>query len=58
MRYGAILRHVYVQPILDKIPSHHLAGLDDAVLLREFSLGKELAVSLQLAYCRLDLKRN
>lgn len=51
MRDSAILCHVYVQPVFDEILSHHLARLNDAVLLWKFSLGKELTVASQSASC-------
>lgn len=48
MGNGAILLHMYVEPVLIEVLSDHLARPDDTVLLGEFSLRKELAVTLKL----------
>lgn len=42
MRYSAIFLHMHVESVLVKVLSHHLAGLDDPVLLGERLLREEL----------------
>lgn len=48
MRDSAVFFHMYIEPVLDKVLGHHLARLNDPVLLRERPLCKELRKPVSL----------
>lgn len=42
MRYSAVFLHMHIETVRVEVPGHHLARVEDAVLLRERLLRKEL----------------
>lgn len=44
VRYGSVIFYMNVEPILLEVLSHHLSGLDNAVLLGQILLCEELCM--------------